>query len=150
MEARGKALLSIISVYMVAEDFRGKQSGILRLVPFDKEAFVHMLFYRILIVLGFFTGIICIFGLLYNTALLIKISEFFIIIDGILFTPQLYSIVKVFAISLTNGTASGDMNNSFIVSANINQNYFKVFRATGYIVVLAWFVVLAIYLKVLI
>ncbi len=135
---------------MIAEDFRGKQSAILRLVTFDKEAFVHMLFYRILIVLGFFTGIICLFGLLYNNALLIRISEFFILIDGILFTPQLYSIIKVLAISLTNGTASGDMNNSFIVSANINRNYFKVFKALGYFVVLAWFVVLAVYLKVLI
>ena len=150
MEARGKALLSIISVYMVAEDFRGKQSGILRLIPFDKEAFAHMLFYRILLVLGFFTGTICLFGLLYNNALLIKISEFFIVIDGILFTPQLYSIVKVLAISLTNGTASGDMNNSFIVSANISRTYFKIFKALEYFVVLAWFIILAVYFKVLI
>jgi hypothetical protein len=59
---------------MEAVDFRGKQKNILRLWKFDKLAFIHMLFYRVLVILGLITGIITIIALYYNNSFLILFS----------------------------------------------------------------------------
>ncbi|MEM3671117.1 MAG: hypothetical protein QW767_05160 [Thermoprotei archaeon] len=92
-------------------DLRGRQTNIGRLVGFHREAFVHMLFYRILAPFSIPYGIILIATLFYPG--LSTITKAMTIVEWILFTPQLFESVKAFSIISTNGLSSGHLNGSF-------------------------------------
>ncbi len=135
---------------MEAVDFRGKQKNILRLWKFDKLAFIHMLFYRVLVILGLITGIITIIALYYNNSFLILFSESLIVICSILFIPHFYFIFKVFEIGLSNGAASGNMNESFLVSSKLKKWYFGFFKYGNYLAIIIWVIFIILFIKMLI
>ena len=127
-------------------EFRGKQSNILRLIAFDKMSFIHMAFYRVLAFLALFTSIFIIISILYNNITMIKISEYLVVLIAVFFTPQLYSIMKVFSIEITKGASSGYMNESFLVSSGIKKNYFMFLSILQYFVVIIWIFFIIIFI----
>jgi hypothetical protein len=134
---------------MVGVDFRGKQSSIFRLRFFDNFALIHMIFYRIIVVLGVVTGL-SIFGyVIFGVNELLLISEYLILCIGILFTPQLYEVIQVLNLKITNAHISKYMNNSFLVSNNLKKRYIFL-NTINVLAVVVWIALLIIYFKMLI
>ncbi len=134
---------------MTGVEFRGKQSSIFRLRFFDKFALIHMIFYRIIVVLGIITGVSIFAYALFGVKELLLISEYLIMCIWILFTPQLYEIVQVLNLKITNAHISKYMNNSFLISNNLKKKYLFL-RTINVLSVIIWIILLIIYFKMLI
>jgi hypothetical protein len=120
-------------------DFRGKQRNIFRLWGFHKSAFIHMLFYRILIPLSIIYGVTLIFSVFY--APLNLFTKWFTAVVWILFTPQVYETAKAFALINTRGLAFGRLNESYVYLLKKRYNKSAGFYATlPYIVLALWIV----------
>ncbi len=88
-------------------NLRGRQSNIVRLIKFDKEAFVHMLAYRILIVFSMIYGVMLLgYYVVPGIGVMVKAST---IVIWILFTPQLFETVKGLSLIITKGLAFGHL-----------------------------------------
>jgi hypothetical protein len=96
-------------------DIRGKQASIGRLLPFYKEAFIHMLFYRILIIVSIFAGVV--FLLSYFSGLFTQLFKPLFLIVWILFTPQVFETAKGTSVIATKGFVHGDLNKSYLTAA---------------------------------
>ncbi|MEM0201258.1 MAG: hypothetical protein QXD23_02530 [Candidatus Micrarchaeaceae archaeon] len=134
---------------MTGLDFRGKQSNIIRLKFFDKFALIHMIFYRIITILGIIAGISIFIYVFTSSHEFLLISEYLILSIWIFFTPQLYEIVQVLNLKLTNAHISKYINNSFLISNNLKKNYFFL-KAINIISILIWITLFIIYFKMLI
>jgi hypothetical protein len=93
-------------------DFRGKQSNISRLTRFDPEAFVHMLFYRVLIPVSIIYGIVLLASLVFS-GLELAVKALTVII-WILFTPQVFETAKAVSVTGSRGMAFGHLNESYL------------------------------------
>ena len=92
-------------------DLRGPQRRIGRLAPFHFEAYVHILFYRIMIPLSLAYGIFVLVsfgvpGLGYPVKL-------FTLVIWALWTPQFFEVAKGLSLSWSRGMAFGHMNKEF-------------------------------------
>lgn len=134
---------------MVGVDFRGKQASILRLKFFDKLALLHMLFYRIIVVLGIITGIFIFSYILFGINEILIISEYLILCIWILFTPQLYEMIQVLNLKITDAHISKYMNNSFLESNNLKKRYLFL-RTMNIFAVVIWIVLFAVYFKMVV
>jgi hypothetical protein len=92
-------------------DFRGKQSNISRLIRFDPEAFVHILFYRLLIPVSIIYGVVLLASLAF--AGLGLVAKTLTIIVWILFTPQVFETAKAISVTGSRGIAFGHLNESY-------------------------------------
>jgi hypothetical protein len=92
-------------------DFRGKASNIARSWRFDKEAFIHAIFYRVLIPYSIVYGVILLAGVF------IRSVDFALkpltLVEWVLFTPQVYETVKAFSLIGSRGQAYGHLNESY-------------------------------------
>ena len=123
-------------------DARGSQSRIFRLLGFDKEAFIHMISYRILLFVAIFAGVeILIYLVIGGTSLLI-ISEALVAFVWILFTPQLFESAKAFSLIGSRGESFGNLNKSFLNSSVIRESKAatSTYNAIPYLALLIWVV----------
>lgn len=119
-------------------DVRGRQSSILRLWRFDREAFVHMVSNRILMFFALLTAAILIWNIHspnYVTAFWGKIA---VLIVWALFTPQLFAAFKAFSRVSSRGGAFGRFTEAYartnVKSGRINP----IYRALPYAAVTVW------------
>jgi len=128
-------------------DFRGRVSNLGRVWRFDKEAFFHAVFYRILILYSIVYGVVLLLGVFVrgiNPAL-----KPLTLVEWILFTPQVYETVKAFSLIGSRGQAFGHFNESYL--SLIKKKYggkSAVYLALPYIVLALWvagFIVAAIW-----
>ncbi len=119
-------------------DVRGRQSMIFRLYCSDKEAFVHMVFYRIAIIFAFILIASMVWSALqYGTALTI-VTQRLIIIEGIFFVPQIFESVKALVIIMTKGVVFGELNASFVRFGVKRRRIYLLYRLFPYIVIVLW------------
>lgn len=125
-------------------DTRGSETSIGRLLKFDKLAFVHVFFYRVLIFFSFIAAAIALiyFITLNQTAFLAM--QVAIVIVWILFTPQLFATAKVLSISMTNGISFGKLNPSFMSTVEKKKStvFFNILPYVALVIWVAGFVVL--------
>lgn len=93
------------------KDLRGPQRRIGRLAHFHFEAFIHVVFYRILIPLAILYGL-CIVAYLAVPGLgaLLKV---FTAVVWVLWTPQVFEVARGLSLAWTRGLAFGRLNEEF-------------------------------------
>jgi len=120
-------------------DFRGRASNIGRSLRFDREAFIHALFYRILIPYSIIYGLILLVGVFLRGAdFLLKPLT---LVEWILFTPQVYETAKAFSLIASRGQAFGHLNESYLFL--VRKRYGSrsgVYRVLPYAVMILWVV----------
>ncbi len=92
-------------------DMRGKQANIARLARFHMEGFLHMLFYRILVFLAIFYGIVVLLFFIFPQ-LSFSVKALTAVV-WIFFTPQVYEAAKSLAIVSTRGLAFGHLSEEY-------------------------------------
>ena len=126
-------------------DVRGKERWIAKLWKFHREAFVHMLFYRILILISFACAIVLILNGL--TGHYTSVAQALILLVWLLITPQLFGMMKVLAIVLTDGIAFGHLEKSYLESIDRKIPHAKVDAMTvfPYLVAVVWLGLLCLF-----
>jgi hypothetical protein len=101
-------------------DARGKQSNIVRLAGFDTEAFVHMLFYRILVFYSIVYGLFMLYAIVIGVP--VVLLRLFTAIEWILITPQAYETVKTFSLISSRGLAFGHLSEEYTYTMKKKYN----------------------------
>jgi hypothetical protein len=100
-----------MSAPKMLKDLRGPQARISRLLRFYPEAYLHMLFYRIAVPLTVLYALtILLYFLLPGLGLPLKILT---AVLWVLWTPQIFAVVKGLCLAWTHGMAFGRMNEEF-------------------------------------
>lgn len=110
-------------------DMRGSQTNILRLAAFDKEGFIHMVFYRILMPYSVIFGIVVLTS--YFNSNLIQYIKPMTILMWVLFTPTAYETVKGFALIITGGLSSKHLSEGYV--SIMKNKYHKQAGILGYV-----------------
>jgi len=126
-------------------DVRGRLSLLGRLLEFDREAFVHLLFYRALIISSLITVVIFAASLLFSS--LDYAWEIMIAIDWLFFTTQVFETSKGLSLTGSNGAAFGRLNPSF-VSSMLPSSHTSFYRSIPYVLLAIWLVGLGVYIGV--
>lgn len=95
-----------------SQDFRGRLSNLLRVWRFDREAFVHALFYRLLVPYSIVYGVLLLADVF--TGFLGAALRPLTLVEWILFTPQVYETAKAFSLIGSRGQAFGHLNESYL------------------------------------
>jgi hypothetical protein len=125
----------------VKYDVRGSQSRILRLIHFDREALLHMLFYRAAVFISILLAASIIIGMAYYSTAFTWSTKTLIVAVWILFTPQLFETFKAASIIASGGIAFGRLNQSFLNSRSKTawkEPLFAVLKVAPYAVLAAW------------
>lgn len=139
METGGEEILS-------SYDVRGPHSRIFRLFAFDKEGFIHMLFYRIAIFVAIVTGVYALIHIIFNV-LNLTILYIMIAIVWALLTPQIFESAKVISIDATKAKLFGHLQKSFIDSSEKLPAWKKlIFGSLPYFVLVIWLAGLAVFI----
>jgi hypothetical protein len=131
-------------------DMRGNQLAIGRLRHFDKEGFVHMVAYRILIFYAIIYGILLLSSFVYFW--LASDVKWLTVIFWILITPQLYETVKAFSLISSRGLAFGHLSKEhvYLMKSKYSKTgsifvfipYAAMFLwAVGFIALLLWWTI---------
>ncbi len=126
---------------METVDLRGSQKGIFRMYGFDKLGLLHMIFYRVLILAALVASVLIAYYALSQNATVLIYVQVMILAVWILFTPQLFSVAKVFSVVSTKGVVFGKLNASFLETLQQRPVY-KLFRAIPYAALALWFIFL--------
>ncbi len=129
-------------------DVRGKQTMIFRLYASDKEGLLHMLFYRLAIIVAFITIVSMIWSVWTSGNLLNFVSQRLIIVVGVLFTPQLFESMKAFSLIVSGGIVFGMLNPSFLHYGVKKHGIYQLYKLIPYIVTAIWIIGL-VYLAML-
>ncbi len=123
-------------------DVRGKQSRILRLIRSDLEGFIHMLFYRLAIIVSFFAALSIALGIFSVGNPLTPLSEKLIFIMGILMISQIFEFAKGFVVMITGGAVFGRLNRSFLKYGVKPHAVYRLYKLVPYIVTIVWVIIL--------
>lgn len=93
-------------------DMRGSQKNLFRLLAFDKEAFIHMLFFRILIPVSIIYGIVLLIYI--ATSQLQVLVKPLTVLVWVLFTPQFFESAKTVSLINTRGLSMGHLSHEFV------------------------------------
>lgn len=130
-----------------SHDVRGRLSNLGRVWRHDREAFVHALFYRILIPYSILYGVVLLVGVFVGG--LGYLLRPLTLVEWVLFTPQVYETAKAFSLIASRGQAFGHLNESYL--SLVKKRYGPKSGFYGllpYLVLLLWaagFVVAAIW-----
>jgi hypothetical protein len=118
-------------------DMRGKETSIMRLAAFDSAAFVHMVFYRILIFVVIAYGIIILLS--YAVQGLAFEVKFATALAWILFTPQVFETAKGIVLVLSGGMAMGHLNEEYKMAMKAKHHSLRgALAVIPYAVLLLW------------
>ena len=92
-------------------DLRGPQSRIGRLLQFYREAWLHMLFYRLMVPLAVLYGLFILAWFLVPG--LGRGLKIFTAVIWVLWTPQFFEVAKGLALARSRGMAFGHLNPEF-------------------------------------
>jgi len=118
-------------------DFRGSQARIGRLAGFHLEGFIHVLAYRIMVILTILYGIfIVIFLAAPGLGTPLKIVTGIV---WVLWTPQLFEVAKGLALAWSRGMAYGKLNPEFAHLYRTRYNKKPgLLRAFPWVVLAVW------------
>ena len=127
-------------------DVRGRETNLLKSLNYDKEAFVHLASFRILIIVS-----ILISAMIFANILLGAFGNYIkaaIVLAWILITPQLYEVMKAFSLIASGGFAFGKMNKSFLdtVKEKTNKPSYKILVAFPVFGMIIWIALLAAFI----
>lgn len=128
-----------------SHDLRGRIALLGRLLRFDKEAFIHLLFYRCLIVSSIVTFII--FALSFPFHVLFYGVKVMIALDWVFFTTQVFESAKAMSLADSRGAAFGHLNPSFVSSMLVSRNA-SAYRLLPFLLLAVWIAGLAAYIAV--
>ena len=119
-------------------DLRGRQALIGRLLRFYKEAYVHMLFYRILIIFSFLAAAVFSLSLLFDSFGPIFRTVFLLL--WIFFTPQVFETSKGASVIATKGFIFGNLNKSYMVTAEKYEKHAlaPIYKVAPYAALSLW------------
>lgn len=123
-------------------DVRGSQSRIFRLYCYDREALVHMVFYRVAVIFAILAAITMVASFLSYGNPLDQLSERFVFILGILLIPQLFGSMKAFSIIASHGVVFGRLNPSFMKYGIKERRIYSLYKLIPYIVTVVWVIAL--------
>lgn len=118
-------------------DFRGRVSSLGRVWRFHREAYIHALFYRILIPYSIVYGVVLLAGVFLQA--LRPALRPLTLVEWVLFTPQVYETVKAFSLIASRGQAFGHLNESYLYL--VKKRYGAksgVYVALPYVVLALW------------
>ncbi len=129
-------------------DVRGREMNLLKTLNYDKEAFLHLASFRVLIVLSIFMSAMFFANILFG--LFGGYIKAAIVLAWLLITPQLYEVMKAFSLITSGGFAFGKMNKSFLdlMREKTNKLSYKVLVALPAIGIIIWIAVLAAFIAV--
>ncbi len=110
----------------------------LRLKRFYGAAFIHMLFYRILIFVAPITAVFILVGIVSGYPAAIFASRILILASWILFAPQLFAALKAFSLVSSKGTAFGRFSEPFARLRSVGSSGHLVYNALPYVGTLIW------------
>ncbi len=119
-------------------DVRGRQSSIFRLYCSDKEALIHMVFYRLAIIFAFLAAISIIASIYSNHNPLNPLTERFIFVVGVLMIPQLFESLKAAMLIASGGVVFGRLNPSFLKYGVKQKRIYQLYKLVPYIVTIVW------------
>ncbi len=117
-------------------DFRGKQTNLERQLAFNKEGFIHMIFYRVLIIISIITFFV--FLLSFWLVELFTVVVYLIIIIWVLFIPQLFALLKGLAMIGSKGIEFGRLNDSYISALKTNKKMVFGYALFPYLMIGVW------------
>jgi hypothetical protein len=109
MAADGKEIL--MRPLKSTRDLRGPQVRIGRLLGFHREAFIHVLAYRIMVPLTILFGAVVLLSIFLPG--LGPVFKVFTAVIWVLWTPQLFEVAKGLSLAWTRGMAFGRLNEQF-------------------------------------
>lgn len=124
-------------------DARGRMSNLGRLKHFDREALVHLISYRLLIITSLLTFITFLISLAAPSADIVwKVLLLFV---WIFFSTQVFETLKGLSLTGSGGIAFGRLNESFI-SAMVTKKTSPGFKAIPYVALAFWLAGLVAYI----
>ncbi len=117
---------------------RGNQFKITRLLGFDLEGFVHMLFYRVLIFVAFIYGAVLLLSLSIYPQLSGYVKPLTLVV-WVLITPQLYETFKGMSMMLSGGMVHSRLSEEY--TSMMRSRYKKsgtAFVLVPYVALLLW------------
>ncbi len=119
-------------------DVRGGQSKLFRLLRFDTEGLVHLVFYRIAIVIAALMVISMAIGVKYVQTPFINATRVLMLLLWIMFTPQLFETIKAMSLIASRGVVFGKLNPSFMSQVKRNTSMDGLLYALPYVVLAVW------------
>ena len=119
-------------------DVRGGQSKLFRLLRFDTEGLVHLVFYRIAIVIAALMVISMAIGVKYVQTPFINATRVLMLLLWIMFTPQLFETIKAMSLIASRGVVFGRLNPSFMSQVKRNTGMDVLLYALPYVVLAVW------------
>ncbi|MEM3852632.1 MAG: hypothetical protein QXP70_06495 [Methanomassiliicoccales archaeon] len=116
-------------------DARGRMGLLSRLLAFDREAFIHLVFYRALIFGSIITFVLFIASIPFHV--LDLAWRIMIAIDWIFFTTQVFESIKALSLAGSEGAAFGHLNPSF-VSSMLSVRHRGAYTAIPYVFLAIW------------
>ncbi len=117
-------------------DYRGGWGRLDRQLAFNDYAFVHLLFFRILVIVAIATFAVFAAGLFFQV--LVAYTRYLIIAVWVLFTPQLFEVVKGLAMIGSGGVEYGHLDSSFLFTKHESEAARIEYKVLPYIVLSFW------------
>jgi hypothetical protein len=124
-------------------DARSTEYNLGRQLPFHKVGFVHMMFYRILVLVSLAT--FAIFLLSLEFTFLSYWIKYLIVLVWVLFIPQIFSFAEGFSMMWSKGIAFGHLNKSYIDTLTVNQKKYALYKVMPYVVLFVWIAALGLF-----
>ncbi len=115
----------------VTYDVRGSQTNLKRQLSFNQEGFIHMVFYRGLIIVSMISFLV--FLLSFWFAWMSQAIGYLILIIWILFIPQVFSFLKGISMIGSKGLEFGHLNESYASTLKVNHNVLFMYKLVPYI-----------------
>ncbi len=128
-------------------DARGSIGNLGRLTAFDREAFYHLIFYRLLIIASIITFALFILSLGFHA---LGLSwKIMLVIVWLLLTSQVFESAKAFVLVGSGGIAFGRLNESYLSSMRAGSTDPGLRVYIPYAVLLIWVIGFIIFAAVL-
>ena len=119
-------------------DVRGSQSRVLRLLNFDREGLIHMMFYRVAVFSAIVLAASMVIGFIDNGTPFINLTGTMLVITWILFTPQVFETSKAMSIIASRGIVFGRLNESFLKYGAPKSRLNIIYSAFPYMAIAIW------------
>ncbi len=117
-------------------DSRGWQANLIRQISFNKASFVHMVFYRVLIIAALVTFVTFLFSFVY--AGVKPYINYLLAAVWILFTPQLFILITGLAMVGSGGLEFGHLNKSYLNMIGKSGKSTIGYRILPYAALIIW------------
>ncbi len=112
-------------------DVRGGQRNLKRQLSFNRESFIHMAFYRVLIIVSIISFFVFLLGFWFAWAS--RLVDYLVVLVWILFIPQIFAFLKGISMVGSKGIEFGHLNESYASALKVDRNILFIYRLAPYI-----------------